>query len=43
MSALSLDPVRRQQFGRQALERAAKEFSSQAVTAEWVKFYERVL
>lgn len=43
MSALSLDPVRRQQFGRQALERTAKEFSSQAVTAEWVKFYERVL
>lgn len=43
MLALSLDPARRNQLGRQALDRAAKEFSSPAVTAEWMAFYERVL
>lgn len=43
MLALSLDPARRNQLGRQALDRAAKEFSSSAVTAEWMNFYERVL
>jgi glycosyltransferase involved in cell wall biosynthesis len=43
MLALSLDPARRNQLGRQALDRAAKEFSGPAVTAEWMAFYERVL
>lgn len=43
MLALSLDPARRNQLGRQALDRAAKEFSSPAVTAEWLDFYKRVL
>lgn len=43
MSALSVDPERRDRLGRQALDRVAKEFSGPAVTAEWVKFYERVL
>ncbi|MCS6293165.1 MAG: glycosyltransferase, partial [Nitrospira sp.] len=43
MLALSLDPARRNQLGRQALDRAAKEFSSPAVTAKWTAFYDRVL
>ena len=43
MVALSLDTERRDRLGRQALDRVAKEFSGPAVTAEWVKLYERVL
>lgn len=43
MLAVSLDPARRRQMGRQALDRVSKQFSSSAVTAEWVAFYERAL
>lgn len=43
MLDLSRDRAGRERLGRQALDRVAKKFSSQAVTAEWVAFYERAL
>lgn len=43
MVNLSRDFEGRQRLGRQALDRVVKEFSSPAVTAEWMAFYERVL
>lgn len=43
MLKLSFDGELRQRLGKQAQERASKEFSSTAVTAEWVAFYEREL
>lgn len=43
MLAVSLDPARCQRLGRQALDRVAKQFSSSAVTADWVAFYKQVL
>ncbi len=43
MLALSLDPARRDRLGRQALDRVSKQFSSSAVTADWLAYYKRVL
>lgn len=43
MLHVSFDCAGRQRLGREALDRVAKEFSSAAVTAEWLAFYERAL
>lgn len=43
MLAVSLDPALREKMGRQALERVSTQFSSSAVTADWVAFYKQVL
>lgn len=43
MAVLAGDPARRQALGDAARKRAIEQFSAEAVTAAWVKFYEQLL
>lgn len=43
MVELSRDVAGRRQMGKAALDRAVTTFASEAVTVEWVKFYERMV
>lgn len=43
MLSISLDRDERKRLGREALDRASKEFSGAVVTAEWLALYKRLL